>query len=92
MEIVAVRKVTGGKLLKVRINEEDGIIKEARISGDFFVHPEEALEDLERFLTGVRLERIRGALKEFAKGKEFRIIGFDLEDIADIIEGRKGDV
>ncbi|MGQ9759550.1 MAG: lipoate protein ligase C-terminal domain-containing protein [Candidatus Methanomethylicaceae archaeon] len=92
MERIEVRKVSGGKLLKVRIKEEKGIIKEARISGDFFIHPEEALEEIERCLIGIPLGRSREALKKFVSGREVRIIGFDLEDLADIVEGWREDV
>ncbi len=87
MERVGVKKVSGGKLLKVRVIEEGGVIKEVRISGDFFVHPEEALDEIEGCLRGVNLNVMREVLREFAKKRSVRTIGFELDDVAEIIEG-----
>lgn len=86
MERVGVKKVRGGKLLKVKVVEEDGIIKEARISGDFFVHPEEAVEEIEGSLKNVNMKRVREVLKDFERKRTLRTVGFSLEDIAEIIE------
>ena len=86
MERVGVKKVRGGKLLKVKVVEEDGVIKEARISGDFFVHPEEAVEEIEGCLKNVNMNRVREVLKDFERERTIRTVGFSLEDIAEIIE------
>ena len=52
----AIYKVPGGKLLKVDLGVRDGRIAELRITGDFFIHPEEAIEELEERLLGQRAE------------------------------------
>jgi lipoate-protein ligase A len=53
-------KVVGGKLLRVSLSlveKNTGLcIKTIRIYGDFFMHPEEALDDLEVALTGCSFE------------------------------------
>src|SRR5436189_1545085 len=41
-------KAPGGKMLRIRIREKDGRIESAKISGDFFLIPEESLSKLER--------------------------------------------
>ncbi|MCX8182089.1 MAG: hypothetical protein N3D12_03110 [Candidatus Methanomethyliaceae archaeon] len=92
MERIGVKKVKGGKLIKVRFVEEGGIIKEVKISGDFFVHPEEAIDEIEGCLKGVNLSRVREALRDFAMRKAVRTVGFALEDIAEIIEERSDSV
>jgi len=45
-------KVPQGKLLRVRFNIDDSNIRDIRFTGDFFLHPEEALKDLESALEG----------------------------------------
>jgi hypothetical protein len=90
VEIIGVKKVKGGKLLKVLVIEEGGTIKEAKISGDFFVYPEEAIDEIEGCLKGADISRVREVLRDFAKRRTVRTVGFTLEDIAEIIEGRGG--
>jgi hypothetical protein len=50
-------KVAGGKLLRVRLSlsedAEPPTIKAITITGDFFMHPENAIEELEQTLTGI---------------------------------------
>ena len=50
-------KVIGGKLLRVRISlESQGAceyINSISITGDFFMHPEQAIDELEQTLTGI---------------------------------------
>lgn len=57
----ALYKVPGGKLIRVDIAYSDRI-EQVRITGDFFLHPEETLEALEAALTGVPLPPEREAL------------------------------
>src|SRR5207247_10473835 len=49
-------KAPGGKMLRVRIREKDGRIESAKISGDFFLIPEEGLSKLEKMLEDARLD------------------------------------
>ena len=48
----AVHKVEGGKLLKITV-EFDDVIDDVKITGDFFLHPEESIKDLEKNLFGI---------------------------------------
>jgi lipoate---protein ligase len=43
-------KVPGGKLVVVDLDVEDGRLAKVRLSGDFFLEPDEALEDINRAL------------------------------------------
>ena len=45
------RKVPDGKMLSVKI-EYDTVIKKIELSGDFFIHPEEGITDIEDALIG----------------------------------------
>ena len=46
-------KVPGGKLVAVELETVDGRISEAHVSGDFFLEPDEALEDINAALVGL---------------------------------------
>ena len=46
-------KVPGGKLVAVDVDVEDGRLVRARLSGDFFLEPDDALEDINAALTGM---------------------------------------
>jgi lipoate-protein ligase A len=46
-------KTPGGKLVRVDIEVEDGVLNNAVVSGDFFLYPEEALEGITSALQGI---------------------------------------
>ncbi|MER7489807.1 biotin/lipoate A/B protein ligase family protein [Streptomyces sp. NPDC126497] len=45
-------KVPGGKLVVVDVDVEDGALRRARVAGDFFLEPDEALDAVNRALEG----------------------------------------
>ena len=49
-------KVPGGKLVVVDLAVEDGRIAAFRLAGDFFLEPDEALEAIDRAVTGLPVE------------------------------------
>jgi len=49
MKYQATKKVTGGKLVRVKI-EADNMIRNMKICGDFFLHPEESIPYVEERL------------------------------------------
>jgi len=59
-------------VIKVALDKENDRISNIRISGDFFMYPEEAIEDLEQFLVGVKIDResLLRSLKEFYTKKK----------------------
>ncbi|AEC51121.1 hypothetical protein PNA2_0203 [Pyrococcus sp. NA2] len=64
MKLIGEHKAKKG-LIRIEIEEEDGIAKDVKISGDFFIYPEEVIEELENELRGSRLEEIEEKLEEF---------------------------
>jgi lipoate-protein ligase A len=77
-------KAVGGKLLRVRMTvTEDSppVIQALRITGDFFMHPEEAIEDLEQLLTGVSLDEaaLRARVRAFFD-EDVQVVGADVDD------------
>lgn len=86
MEGRAQRKVPGGKLVKVWIKAKRGRIQDVRITGDFFLHPEEVILDLERCLTGVEvreeLDSLERKIDRVLKEKKAEFIGVETRDVA----------
>lgn len=57
-------KVPGGKLLVADITVHDGQLAGVRLSGDFFLEPDEALEAIDRGLEGASVNSDANALSE----------------------------
>jgi lipoate-protein ligase A len=49
-------KIPNGKLVCMEVWASGGIVERAKITGDFFLHPEETIVALENSLKGLRLE------------------------------------
>ena len=85
----AAYKSPGGKLIKVRVWLIEGgqNISRIRITGDFFLHPEESIEDLEACLVGASLEggQIEERVAGFLQG-DVELIGAGPEDFSAAIE------
>ncbi len=75
-----VHKAKGG-ILRVSL-EADERIKEIMITGDFFFFPEEAIEELEKSLIGVRVEEeaLLEAVADFYKEKDIESPGLEHGD------------
>ncbi|MFH5823972.1 lipoyl protein ligase domain-containing protein [Georgenia sp. AZ-5] len=77
-------KVPGGKLVAVDVDVEDGRLARARVSGDFFLEPDSALEDINAALEGMPesasaeqlAQAISGALDEGVS-----LVGFSPESV-----------
>lgn len=73
------------KLVCIELESEKNIIKSVKITGDFFLHPEEKIDSIEAGLVGVQLEKekIKKKLELLLSGCEF--YGFDIESISEAI-------
>ena len=90
-------KVPGGKLVVVDLEVDSQTITSCRIAGDFFLEPDEALEDINRAVVGLPLgasaedvaESVRRAL-----GPDVVMMGFSPEAIGTVVRraltGAKG--
>ena len=87
-------KAPGGKMLRVRLSEKDGRIESARISGDFFLIPEDSLPKLEKMLEDVRLDEgeLRLLVDRFFRGTGAKGLGVSPDDfVKAILAVRTGD-
>jgi len=81
----SIYKVPQGKLLKISIeyDEKDNVIRDIRITGDFFAYPEEAIELMETKLRNTLIERaqlqekIRSIITEY----HIQFIGVNAEGL-----------
>jgi lipoate---protein ligase len=82
------------KLIKILLEyEEDDhqenvrTINSIRITGDFFLYPEDSLEELELHLKGTRLDKSKLKEKIDACLSNSEAFGFDSESMSDAIMG-----
>lgn len=81
-------KVRGGKLVSVELTTQDGRIAAPHVFGDFFLEPDDALEDLGAALEGMSTEATAAELAAAitdrleARPDPVEMIGFDAEAIA----------
>ena len=77
------------KLIKVSLeyDEDSKIINSITITGDFFLYPEETLDELEVSLIGTKLVKddIKQKIEKCLNGSE--VFGFDSESLTDAILG-----
>lgn len=89
MEPLALKRIThkvpGGKLLRISMDIEDGIIKSIKITGDFFLYPEESIEVLEKSLQGATLESVEEILNSKVEEIGIKMVGVSVKDIVGAI-------
>lgn len=81
-----------GKFLKIFMDFDD-TINEIVITGDFFAHPEQAIDELQESLKGVKADsgEIKKILKDFFEKKGVRMYGISFEGLySGIIECLEG--
>ncbi|NJD77350.1 MAG: hypothetical protein FIB08_09690 [Candidatus Methanoperedens sp.] len=82
------RKVKEGKIVKVEVDCED-VIKKLRITGDFFLHPEDVLDDIEKTMVGLKkdvsFETLVIKINDIVKNNDARMIGISPESIAEVL-------
>ena len=79
-------KVKNGKLLRIAADIRAGVIRSVEITGDFFVHPEDALERLELFMQGLRLSELSEKLGAWTRANRIKLIGFHVNDLVTALE------
>lgn len=95
--VLVERKVPNGKLVRVDAEFEGGCIAHIRITGDFFMHPEDALPGIEGKICGIGISEARHRIPEIFDAASAEIIGFSPHDIYEMVieaysqvKGREG--
>ena len=84
-------KAPGGKLVRVRLTEEQGLIRSVKITGDFFLIPEESLGKLEKMLEDAPLREaeLRLLVNRFFRGTGAQGLGVSADDFVKAILSAK---
>ena len=91
-EIITVTKTAKlGKIVKIKLSykQKSQVIDSIKITGDFFLHPEETIENLERGLVGIKLEKDELENKIYLLLKNSEFYGFDADSLAGLIFNTK---
>lgn len=78
-------KVPGGKLVAVDVQDDGERLTRAWLSGDFFLEPDEALEDIDRSLVGMRIDATVAELTDAVERglrPDATMVGFTAESVA----------
>lgn len=80
-------KVEGGKLVKAQVVTEKNKIQKVKITGDFFIYPEEFLEELEDTLVGSMLDEpsLTKLIEDVAEKRNATLLGVSPKDFAKCI-------
>ncbi len=82
------QKVKEGKIVKVEVEFED-IITKLKITGDFFLHPEDVLEGIEKSMVGlkkdVKFDTLVHKIHLIVKARDAQMIGISPESVASVI-------
>jgi lipoate-protein ligase A len=88
MMFQAKQKVKEGKVVKVEV-DCDELIRNVRITGDFFLHPEDILEEIEKSMVGLERnadeETITSNILKVIADRDVQMIGISPESIALLI-------
>ncbi len=60
-----------GKLIRIKARFEGRKIREIKITGDFFLYPEDEIEDIEKSLIDKKVDEVDGIIREKMKNLEY---------------------
>lgn len=78
-------KIPGGKLVAVELEVVQNELRDIKIYGDFFMHPEESIKDLERTLKNTNKKEIEQKIIDFFKIKDITLVGIQPKDFTHVI-------
>ena len=86
---LAKQKVREGKVVKVEV-EYNECIKSLKITGDFFLHPEDILERIEKSMLGLKketsVENIASRIQNIVAAHDALMIGVSPESLAQVLK------
>lgn len=80
------RKIPNGKFVRVDVQISDGKMSAIKITGDFFMHPEDALVEIEKRMVGLHKNDVKQKTVEIFSSANAEIIGFSADDISDMVK------
>ena len=79
-------KVPGGKLLVVKAEAKGGKVVKVFIEGDFFLHPEDKLELIEKALPNTAIGIMPEVLKNIIQENNIELTGITVEAICELMK------
>ena len=70
-------KIPGGKLIAAEVDVRDGIFEDIHFYGDFFLHPEEKIEELESELRGRNVDEMEDIIRRVLSDAEMAGVSID---------------
>jgi lipoate-protein ligase A len=84
----SIKKIAGGKLIRVDVVYSRHV-ERVKITGDFFLHPEELITIIEESLSDASIPLSQGLLvervKTILKNNDATVIGFSPEDLISVL-------
>jgi lipoate---protein ligase len=84
-----VRKIPGGKMVRVDVRFSDSL-EHVRITGDFFLFPEDVIDQLEAALVGTRLPldfpALVSKIETILQANQAELYGVSPQDIVSMLE------
>ena len=77
------KKSENGKVIEVELDYSDNVIFDIKISGDFFAHPEDSIDNLQKSLYNAKKSDIEKIVTENLK--DTQLFGIVEKDICSII-------
>lgn len=82
-------ELKAGKLVRIRVVHDGETVDRVEITGDFMLHPEEALERLEASFVGLPLEvdehTLMDPIDDIVQSTGMQIIGFSTQQLARLV-------
>ena len=78
-------KVPGGKLLAAELGVEGGRLVGVKITGDFFMHPEAAIIELEKALDNIPIADLEDNVNRFFKDNDVTLFGVAAGDFVKVV-------
>lgn len=82
----SVYKIPGGKMVRIGLDYEENIIKDIKITGDFFIYPEEGINLLEQGLKNTELADVLSKAKEIVEKNNLLLLGLTAEGINEAVK------
>ena len=79
-------KIPGGKLLSAELAVEGGRMVGVKITGDFFMHPETSIIELEKTLEGAPTADLEDTVNRFFKENDVTLFGIQVEDFVKVVK------
>ena len=80
------KKIKNGKLLRVEFEKKDDRITKIKITGDFFIYPEESIEKIEKIIISTKQPKLTEELNKFIDSNNIHIVGFAVENLVESLK------